>query len=140
MRLSTIRRVVETVLWDFETHEKISQPNGHLCIDIAESGNPEHRAAIARKRMERLDDLRAGGDRAERAARDIETWGLAEGIIRGWHNMDGDDGVGEVVYSPQTAFDLLSDRGLWPFRAFVEDTSGIARLYREQEEEDAKGN
>ena len=53
--------------------------------------------------------------------------------------MDAEDGS-PIPYSVAEAERALADPGLWPFRNFVEDAAGIARGYRVQQEEEAKGN
>jgi hypothetical protein len=142
MNLRTIRRndaSMAGLIWDFQTGQRLSEPNANLCIRVAERDNPRHRAALARLQIENADALRAGGEAATAAWGRIQTRALAEAILLQWWNLDGDDGQ-PIEYSAEAAEKLLSDATLWPFRHFVEDTAGIVRGYRAEQEEAAKGN
>lgn len=142
MNLRTIRRneaSLAGIIWDFQTGQRVGEPSSNLCVRIAERDNPRHRATLARLQIENADALRGGGEAATAAWGRIQTRALAESIITDWWNLDGDDGQ-PIAYSADEAEKVLSDATLWPFRHFVEDTAGIVRGYRVEQEEAAKGN
>jgi hypothetical protein len=132
------------VWWDFETAEQIQEPHEkHLCLLIAERGNPKFRDAIVHVRMQRGGELRStNGDDGSRFAATLlsmENEALAEAVLLDWRNME-DDGGETIAYSKGKAMELLADPSLWPLRTFVVDVSGVAASYREQEEKRALGN
>lgn len=142
MNLRSIRRSsrsLDGAWWDFVTHDCVPEPTANLCLLVAEAGNPKHRDALARARMARYEDFRAGGDRAKVAMDETAARAMSEGVLLDWANMEGDDGE-PIAYSPGAAYALLVDASLWPLRHFVSEVSGIASQYRVEEEEQAKGN
>lgn len=142
MKLQDIRRNEQStqgLWWDFERGERVEAPNERLCVRIAERDNPLHRAALARLQLEHADKLRAGGDIAMATWAKIQTRAIAEAILLDWANVDDEEGK-PIPYSVAEGEKALADKSLWPFRNFIEDTAGIVRGYRLQQEAEAKGN
>jgi len=147
MKLNAIRREeaksLGGVWWSFESPQERCEGNKphatKFCLLIAERLNPRHRESLAKHRLERLADLRAGGTRAEKAERDIDTEAMADGLLLGWENADNEDGT-KLVYSRAEAVRVLRDVELWPIRSFVEDVSTIPMQYHRAAEADALGN
>lgn len=127
------------VWWDLEQQERVDSPNEHLCLLVAEAGNPRHRESVARLRLERFTNFKKGGEDAAHAERDVNDIAMSEALLLGWVNMEDDDGT-PLEYSTEKALALIRDPSLFPFRQFVADVSGIASSYRWQQEEKAKGN
>lgn len=144
MRLRALKRShaksVGGVWWDFETQDRVSEPHPeHLCFLVGELHNPKHRETSARLRIARLDDLKAGGDRAQKALDEITDRAVAETILLGWRNLDGDDGK-PIDYSADAAYAILRDPDNWPVKHFIMDVASLARGYALQSEADAVGN
>ena len=142
MKLHAIRRndhSTQGLWWDYERGERVSEPNERLCVRIAERDNPQHRASLARLQLDYAEKLRAGGDIAVAAWNKIQTRAMAEAILMDWVNVDDDDGE-PMAYTADAGEKALADKSLWPFRNFVEDTAGIVRGYRIEQEAEAKGN
>ena len=143
MKLRNIRKdagkSLGGVWWDFERGDRVDTPNDKLCLLIAEDGNPQHRDAEARLRLQFYTELRAGGERAKAAYKQISARARAEAILLGWANMEDDDGT-PIVYSVEKAAELLLDETLWGLGRFVEDVSRAASIYSADQEVKAKGN
>lgn len=147
MKLSRVQRdeakSLGGVWWTFEAPQERCEGNKphatKFCMLIAERFNPRHREALARHRLERRQDLIAGGAKAEKAERDIDTEAMADGLLLGWANADNEDGT-KLEYSRAEALRVLNDVELWPIRSFIEDVSSIALQYHRAMEADALGN
>jgi hypothetical protein len=142
MNLKTIRRNKASkagIWWEYQSGQRVSEPTGQFCVRVAERDNPQHRATLARLQLAHADKLRAGGEDAMTAWQKLVTRALAESILVGWEGLEGDDGA-VIPYSVEKAVELLEDEELWPLRHFIEDTAGIIRGYRVEQEEAAKGN
>lgn len=143
MKLRAIRkdraRSEGGVWWDLEQQERVDSPNAHLCLLVAEAGNPRHRESMAKGRLARFADFKAGGEEAHHAERDVTDIAMSETLLLDWRNMEDDDGAA-IEYSHEKALELIRDPSLFALRQFVLDVSGIASSYRWQQEEAAKGN
>jgi hypothetical protein len=142
MNLKTIRRNKASkagVWWEYQTGQRVDAPNGQFCVRVAERDNPQHRATLARLQLANAEKLRAGGEDAATAWSKLVTRALAESILVGWDGLQDDAGAA-IPYSVDKAVELLEDEELWPLRHFIEDTAGIIRSYRVEQEEAAKGN
>ena len=142
MKLRAIQRSPASlggVWWDFETGDRVAAPNDHLCLLIAEHGNPRHAEAVDALRLLHHTALRAGGDDAKKARDAIAVRSLDDGVLLGWANVEDDDGK-PIEYSPERAAEILGDTQNWPLARFVLNASNLSSFYRKEQEEEAKGN
>jgi hypothetical protein len=126
--------------WTARSVDALDAPvDGCICLLIAVAENPKFRGALARICQPLAKQIRDG--KLEAAKWDeANAKALAEAVLIGWANLTEDDETTPIPYSPQKAFELLSDPGLFALRQFVSDCSGITKGFQDEAEAIAKGN
>jgi hypothetical protein len=127
----------EGVWFDFELHsfEPMEAPHAvHLSVLVARYRNPKHRAREA----ELLEVHVRNGHVADGFRRAVDR-ALADTVLLGWENLDGDDG-NPIPFSAEKAHEILTDPANDVLRQFVIDAACRSSGYRQEAEEAARGN
>lgn len=105
---------------------------------IARLNNPGFQAHVRKATRSKTKAIRQGSISDEEMER-VSLEAIAHHVLLGWKNIEDDDG-NPLEYSPETALELLSDPGLRDLYQFVLTQSNERELYRQEVEDDSKGN
>lgn len=117
----------------------VTYPGTDVRFKIARAGHPEMENAIATShRSERLrralNGERVSNEEARRAFAPI----IAKHILRGWENLEDENGD-TLVFSEQSALDLLLSEGMHDLYDWVLRISQDVARYRVQENDEDMG-
>lgn len=115
-------------------------PNSDVSVLVARLGNPkfEAQARLLRKNA-RLRRKAEGGEITESEAQQAIAPAVAQHILLGWKNLEGDDGK-PIEYSPARALELLNDPTMHDFYSWILRVAGDGDLFRLEVEEELAGN
>lgn len=105
---------------------------------IARLNNPGFQEFIreaTRDHTKAIRDGRFENDKME----EISIEAMAHHVLLGWKNIEGDDGK-PLKYSPEVALELMKDPGLRDLYQFVLTQANERALFRQEVEEESKGN
>ena len=110
-------------------------------VKIARWNNPAFKNYLAELRAPYLNQLRRRTDdkELERTIDDLDKKAAARFVIRDWKNME-DDGGKAIAYTPEKAFEFISDPAYEYFYNYVFNVSNNIDLFFEEQKEDAVKN
>lgn len=106
---------------------------------IARIGTPQYRAFVDKVQRKHAFAIRAGDEHAEEIVTDITNQAIARFVVIDWRGLHDDDG-NEIPYSPERAYEFLSDPEMHDFRNWVFAIAGNAHNYRAASAREALGN
>ena len=105
---------------------------------IARLNNPGFQAFIREATRDHTKEIRDGNfENDKMEAISIEA--MAKHVLLGWKDIEDDDGS-PLEYSSETALELLRDPGLRDLYQFVLTQANERALFRQEIEDDSKGN
>lgn len=108
---------------------------GGITFYVARNGNPLHREALRRLAGER----RRQGRVDEKTVQSIEREAFALGCIRGWQEMEDEDGS-EIPFSQETAVAIMTDEEYDPVYGYLASVAIDADQYRSERIVETAGN